>query len=200
MKQLIKRALDSSYSYQAYKNLMVDLVRNHETTGPVQSKKLIEYTKLNAARMKRWDKTYVPSLETQQVVDAVNRPETWLVLTEAWCGDAAHNVPVLARIASFNPSINFCLALRDENTELMDLHLTRGGRSIPKLLRLTKDLKFLGSWGPRPEVLQNRILQEKMQPTMPKDEFTHWVHTWYNKDKGKTLEQELMNRFRPVEV
>jgi hypothetical protein len=161
MKQLIDNALASSYNYEEYKSLIKELVATNKTTGPVQSNSLIDYTKLNAARIKRWDKTYNPSLKMQQVLNAIQQKETWLVLTEAWCGDAAHNVPILAKIASYNPSINFRLALRDENLEVMDMHLTNGGRSIPKLIRLNVDGQSIGSWGPRPQILQDSIVNGK---------------------------------------
>jgi hypothetical protein len=35
---------------------------------------------------------------------------------------------------------------------------------------------------------------------MPKDEFTMWLHKWYNKDGGKTLEEDLMQLLDVVEV
>ncbi len=198
MKQLIERALASSYSYQEYRDLIKLLVQAGKTTGPVQSESFVAYTKLNAARMKRWDKTYNPTLNIQRVANERNKSETWLVLTEAWCGDAAHNVPVLARIAALQPKINFRLALRDENIELMDLFLTGNGRSIPKLICLDDNLNVIDSWGPRPAILQERVFAEKQSPTMPKEEFSKWMHGWYNGDKGRTVESEILELMQPV--
>jgi hypothetical protein len=200
MKNLIERALATSYSYKEYRILVDELVKTGKTTGPLQSSGLIDYTKLNAARMKRWDKKYDPSLAIQRVASEIDQTETWLVFTEAWCGDAAHNVPILARIAALNTNINLKLVLRDENLELMDLHLTNGGRSIPKLIRLNHKYDFLASWGPRPKSLQNRVLEEKQSPSMPKEEFTLWLHKWYNTDAGKSVEKEIMELLKPVEV
>ncbi len=200
MNHLIEKALASSYSYEDYKNRTNTLIQAGKTTGLNQSQSLVEYTKLNAARMKRWDKKYSPSLEIQQAVRASNQAETWLVLTEAWCGDAAHNVPILARIAAFNPNINFRLALRDQNLDLMDLHLTNDGRSIPKMIRLNEKNEQIGSWGPRPQILQNRVMAEKSNSSMPKEDFTIWLHKWYNEDAGKTLEKELIQLMEVVEV
>ena len=198
MKQLIEKALATSYSYQEYRDLIKLLVQAGKTTGPVQSESFVAYTKLNAARMKRWDKTYNPTLNVQRVASERNKSETWLVLTEAWCGDAAHNVPILARIAALQPKINFRLALRDENIELMDHFLTGNGRSIPKLLLLDEELNVIDTWGPRPAILQERVLAEKQHPTMPKEAFNKWMHGWYYQNKGKAVENELVELMQPA--
>jgi len=42
-----------------------------------------------------------------------------------------------------------------------DPHLTNGGRSIPKLIVLSDDLKALSFWGPRPTRLQQLMKQWK---------------------------------------
>jgi len=44
---------------------------------------------------------------------------TWIVITVSWCGDAAHVVPVLNKIAQENEHINLKLVLRDNNDDLM---------------------------------------------------------------------------------
>ena len=40
---------------------------------------------------------------------------TWLVLTESWCGDAAHVVPAINKIAELSDNIDLKLVFRDEN-------------------------------------------------------------------------------------
>ena len=64
-------------------------------------------------------------------------------------------------MAEVNSNINLQLVLRDENLELMDLFLTNGGRSIPKLIALDKDLNILFTWGPRPQTATNMVLDYK---------------------------------------
>lgn len=56
---------------------------------------------------------------------------TWklLVITEDWCGDASNTVPILARLAEAAPNLDIRLVKRDENPDLMDAHLTDGGRT-----------------------------------------------------------------------
>src|SRR6202012_221035 len=116
---------------------------------------------------------------------------TWLVITEGWCGDAAFNVPLFHVLEKLVPEkVNLRLVLRDSNLELMDANLTDGGRSIPKLIVLNDKLKPVGSWGPRPAELQQFMKQWKndgleLKELIPK------VHSWYDGDKTRTLQQEL---------
>jgi hypothetical protein len=47
-------------------------------------------------RMQRVLKTFKISEELQETIKSIDQPQTWLVLSEAWCGDAAHSVPAMA--------------------------------------------------------------------------------------------------------
>ena len=116
---------------------------------------------LNDRRMKRLDKTIKISEETIQEFQKVKQPQTWLVLTEGWCGDAAQNLPILDKIASDTANIDLKIVLRDENLDLMDLFLTNGGRSIPKLIALDKDNNVLDFWGPRPTIATKMVADYK---------------------------------------
>src|SRR6056300_75582 len=158
MKDIIKKSLQKTYTYQAYKDLVKTLLLEGKSTGPNQSEDLTNYSLLNDKRMKRLDKTIKTLDDTKQFLKTIKSPQTWLVLTEGWCGDAAQNLPVIHRMAEVNSNINLQLVLRDENLELMDLFLTNRGRSIPKLIALDKDLNILFTWGPRPQTATNMVL------------------------------------------
>ena len=150
MKDIISKSLENTYTYQEYRDLVKDLLAEGKSTGPEQSDYILNYSKLNNSRMKRLDKTTKISDETAQKIQKLATPQTWLVLTEGWCGDAAQNLPVIHKMAELNKNINLKLVLRDENLELMDLFLTNGGRSIPKLIALDTDNNVIDTWGPRP--------------------------------------------------
>ena len=60
-----------------------------------QSEDLLNYSKLNDRRMTRLDKTIQLSHETLLALKKNDKPITWLVLTEGWCGDAAQALPVI---------------------------------------------------------------------------------------------------------
>ncbi|GAA0466736.1 thioredoxin family protein [Alkalibacillus silvisoli] len=78
----------------------------------------------------------------------------FLIITEDWCGDAMMINPVIRRLAEA-AGVEVRVVLRDADTELIDRHLTNGGRAIPIVLILNDEGKLVGKWGPRaPEVQQ----------------------------------------------
>jgi len=196
MKDIIKKSLQKTYTYQAYKDLVKTLLLEAKSTGPNQSEDLTNYSLLNDKRMKRLDKTIKTLDDTKQFLKTIKSPQTWLVLTEGWCGDAAQNLPVIHKMAEVNSNINLQLVLRDENLELMDLFLTNGGRSIPKLIALDKDLNILFTWGPRPQTATNMVLDYKTKHGSLDAQFKQDLQVWYNKDKGESIQndfKELIN-------
>ena len=117
---------------------------------------------------------------------------TWIVIAESWCGDAAQNLPVMAKIAETNPNITLRVVLRDDNPDLMNQYLTNGGKSIPKLICIDENFNELGTWGPRPKFLQDWLYTEKANPTMEMNELKEQFQVWYLKDKGQTLQREMI--------
>jgi hypothetical protein len=91
------------------------------------------------------------------------KPEI-LVITEDWCGDAMMNNAVLRRIAEA-ADLDVRTVYRDEDTTLIDRHLTNGGRSIPKYLLLGKDGEVAAEWGPRASQLGDYVL--KLRESLP---------------------------------
>ncbi|MEO6721403.1 MAG: thioredoxin family protein [Ferruginibacter sp.] len=82
---------------------------------------------MNFTRTQRIHKTLVINQELKNTIENIQNIYTWIVLTEAWCGDSAQNLPVIAEIAKLNPDkIKLYILLRDENPELMDNYLTNG--------------------------------------------------------------------------
>ncbi|MFC2187225.1 thioredoxin family protein [Fulvivirgaceae bacterium LMO-SS25] len=185
-------ASDSAMNYPQYFEFTEKLLAQGKTTGTNQSPEMIAYTQLNLKRMKRWNKTYTPSAAMSEAV-MLAKPMIWLVITEPWCGDAAHNVPALAKIADLSDAITMKLVLRDEHPELMDEFLTNGSKSIPKLICLdAASAELLGTWGPRPEIVQNRVMAFKAAPDKTMPELYEEIHAWYNGNKQAALESEFV--------
>ncbi|WP_206022270.1 thioredoxin family protein [Pseudoflavitalea sp. G-6-1-2] len=192
-KTIDRKYIDSAMDYTAYRELIDNLLLEGKVTGPQQSEAFAAYTKLNVQRMQRIDKTIQLLPELRTALQAINRPQTWLVITEGWCGDASQIVPVLNAIAEHNPLIQLKLVLRDENLDLMDQYLTDGtSRSIPKLIVLdTETLEEKFNWGPRPTVLQE--LYKKMRAEgMDYSAISTELHAWYAKDKTQSTQRELL--------
>lgn len=192
MKDIIDKSLESTYSYQEYKDLVRSLLAEGKATGPNQSEDITNYSMLNDKRMKRLDKTVKISDETTSEIQNLKEPQTWLVLTEGWCGDAAQNLPVINKMAELNENIELKLILRDENLELMDLFLTNGGRSIPKLIVLDKNQNALNTWGPRPDVAAKLVANYKATHGVLDAQLKEDLQVWYNKDKGKSAQDDFI--------
>ena len=190
MKELIKNSLRASLSYSEYRALVQNKVEEGATTGPRQTPDLAEYTRLNAHRMKRLDKTVQLNDTAEMVLSSIQNPQTWLLITEGWCGDAAQALPVIHAMASASEKIDLKIVLRDENTELMDQFLTNGGRSIPKLIILDSKNEVLGSWGPRPADAQ-KLYSELREQGLPYSEINVQMQNWYNKNKTQDIQDEI---------
>ena len=184
--------INKGTSFEEYYKLSEQLAKEGKTTGENQSEALINYSKLNFSRMKRILKTAPISDLVTSTVDCLDDQLTWIVLTESWCGDAAQNLPIFAKIAEANPNIKLKILLRDENPELMDQYLTNGSKFIPKLICVDKDLNELGTWGPRPKVLQDRLYENKKNHTIEMAELKKEFQIWYTKDKGQTIQEEMI--------
>jgi len=182
---------ETAYSYADYMLLMEKVVLENRTTGPKQSEDLTFYTKLNLARMQRLNKKVELNEDLRAKVIQIEIPQTWYILTEAWCGDAAQNIPVLAAAALPNPLITVKLLLRDENPELMDAYMTNRGRSIPKLIAVDADFNELFTWGPRPAGANELMLAYKANPVQTLKEFVEDIQRWYIADKTKSVQKEL---------
>ncbi|MDX8553923.1 thioredoxin family protein [Tenacibaculum sp. 1B UA] len=193
MKKIIQNSLEKALSYSEYRDLVSDLLAQGKSTGPNQSDDLLNYSKLNDKRMKRLDKTVKLTEETLAKIKDVKEPQTWLVLTEGWCGDAAQNLPVINKIAEENPNINLKLVLRDENLELMDEFLTNGGRSIPKLIALNKENEVINTWGPRPTTATKMVVDYKEKHGSLDADFKTDLQVWYNKNKGENTQEDLVS-------
>lgn len=192
MKNSIKNSLKKTYTYQEYKELIKNLLVEGKSTGPNQSEDLTNYSMLNDRRMKRLDKTIKITDKTAKEIQKVNEPQTWLVITEGWCGDAAQNLPIIHKMAELNENIKLKLVLRDENLELMDSFLTNGGRSIPKLIALDQNNNVINSWGPRPTVATKMVTDYKEANGSLDAQFKQDLQVWYNKDKGLSTQEDFV--------
>ena len=202
MKSIEKNILDNAYTYKTYRQLIDELFANQKTTGTDHSELMLNYTKLNLSRMNRLDKKSRLTEKTIEQLKQMERPVTWLVITEGWCGDAAQIVPVLNHMALENEQITLRFILRDENLEVIDAFLTNNARSIPKIIVVdTATLEVLTSWGPRPDEVQKLVMDAKEASLATEDlalrekisnTAAEQLHLWYAKDKTKSIQQEFL--------
>ena len=183
-------AYETGMDYSAYDALLKHLTETGASTGPNQSKAFVNYTKLSERRMHRWNKTLQLSADFIRVINDIDFKVNMLGITESWCGDAAHNLPVFHKITQENPNFSLRLILRDEHEEVIDAYLTNGGRSIPKIIGFTEEGEELFTWGPRPEPAQ-RLYTAGKAAGKPYSDLASELQSYYNQDKGKTAMNEL---------
>ncbi|MEP1035305.1 thioredoxin family protein [Ekhidna sp.] len=190
IKNIIANSLNQSHSADEYQVILNSFATEGKTSGE-QKEDLIYYTKLNAQRSRRIGKTSIIGPNLVEQIQAMPK-QTWLLITETWCGDAANSVPIISKLAELNPSIELRIVLRDENLELMDQFLTKGGRSIPKLIALDEELNVLFDWGPRPKEAQDLYWGWRARDDRePYKEFQVTLQKWYNENKSVAIQQEL---------
>ncbi len=192
LKSIIANSLNQSYSAEEYQNILNTFAEEGKTSGQ-QNEDLIYYTKLNAQRSKRIGKTAVIDNKLEEKVRALPK-QVWLLITETWCGDAANSVPLISKLADLNPQIELRIVLRDENLDLMDQFLTKGGRSIPKLIALDEDLNVQFDWGPRPKEAQEMYWNwREREDREPYKEFQVTLQKWYNQNKSQAVQDEILS-------
>jgi hypothetical protein len=192
MKSIIQSALQNSHSYNEYRTLVSKLIREGKSTGHEQSADLLHYSELNEVRMKRLEKTLKIDLEVEKTIQNLKSKQTWLVISEGWCGDAAQILPIIKLMSEASENIDLKLVFRDENEELINLFLTNGAKSIPKLLLLDEAFHLINHWGPRPEGAKNLIIEYKAKHGIVDEAAKTALQKWYLDDKGISTMKEIV--------
>jgi hypothetical protein len=195
MKSIIQSALQNSHSYNEYRTLVSKLISEGKSTGHEQSADLLHYSELNEVRMKRLEKTLKLDLEVEKALRNLKSKQTWLVITEGWCGDAAQILPIIKLMSEASENIDLKLVFRDENEELINLFLTNGAKSIPKLLVLDESFNLINHWGPRPEGAKNLIIEYKANHGIVDEAAKIALQKWYLDDKGISTMKEIAGLF-----
>jgi hypothetical protein len=201
MEKIDIQTLQNVMTYADYLAKTVDLLKEGKTstTETKPNPKIHAYTQENVERMQNLDVSTVLTAETLEKLATISAPQTWLTISEGWCGDASQIVPVLELMAATNPNITHRLIFRDEHLDIMDAFLTEGGRSIPKTVILDQNGKVLNAWGPRPSGLQIVVddLRQKMSLMSKEEQKAYFedvkkvVHDWYNNDKTAQIQREF---------
>ena len=163
------------------------------------ARKYLFYARYNAARSEKVVEAYEMDKKLAVLIDSIDTPQDWLILTEDWCVDSAYALPIISKAAARNPHINMRILLRDDNLDIMDQYLTDGGRSIPKLVAFGADGAELFQWGPRPEALkQARETWKADGIEGPK--LSEKGVAWYEAGGWQLVESELIDAIANSEV
>ncbi|HRN55185.1 MAG TPA: thioredoxin family protein [Agriterribacter sp.] len=181
-------------NYTGYKQLFDEILSVPNPASPYDNDIYLDYTRLNRSRMKRWDKQPVPDENLVSRITQVASPQHWVIITEPWCGDAAHIVPFLIKLAEQNNLISYDIQLRDSEPFLIENYLTNGTRGIPKLIVRDESGNDIFNWGPRPKGAQE-LLDKMKADNADFETIKIALQNWYNQDKGLSLCRELAEYF-----
>lgn len=192
MKFIIHSALQNGVSYSAYRTFVSKSIGEGKSTGNEQTPDLLHYSELNEVRMNRLEKTLKMDSEVLKTLQNLKSKQTWLVVSEGWCGDAAQILPIIKLMADSSENIDLKIVFRDENEDLINQFLTNGAKSIPKLIILNENLEVINHWGPRPEAAKNLIIDYKAKHGIVDEPAKIALQKWYLEDKGISTQKEIV--------
>jgi thiol-disulfide isomerase/thioredoxin len=181
-------------NFSDYQQTFDRILSGELTSAPYDDPHFIEYVKLNHSRQNRWVKKSVLIDAAVEAVKSIHSKQTWVIIAEPWCGDAAQIVPFIVRMAELNPLIHLEIKLRDNENSEIENYLTNGGKSIPKLIIRDKDGKDLVVWGPRPLECQ-QLFDTGKGFGLDLNEQKIELQKWYNEDEGKLIQKEICSLF-----
>ncbi len=183
----------TSVSGLSYSDFMHHLAEDVATTDPAtlsaEARALHDYTVLNLHRSQRVEKTVVVPEDLVALLASLPT-QTWLVVTEGWCGDSAQILPQIAMMAQHAPAVTLRILPRDSHPDVMDLYETDGARAIPKLVVWDAEGRSLFRWGPRPKEAQD-LIQKLKNEGMERTAMYERLHLWYGRNRGAAVHEEF---------
>jgi hypothetical protein len=188
---LTAEQLATGLPYPSYRQHIAEVMATPQPDE--QLAKMLPHYQQAVTRMDQVAPTVELLPELQAALGQLSGHYLWAIITEGWCGDASHTVPLIEAVAQASGGhLDTRYFLRDSHPDLIDRYLTNGGRAIPIAVVLHADtLTEAGVWGPRPAPLQV-IHQDMKAREVPFKEVITTVNAWYDQDATRTTQQELL--------
>lgn len=177
-------------TYEEYRLLFDQILDTPENYPRYIEEEHIDYVKLNRVRHDRWMKNGLILDELELALKNIDEDQHWLLITEPWCGDAAHCTPFIYLMSKLSDKIKLEVVLRDSDHQI-DAYLTNGSRSIPKLIVRDQQENDLFTWGPRPTAGQDFFESTKIEQNTLEDRKV-LLQKWYNENKGLAIQQDIL--------
>jgi thiol-disulfide isomerase/thioredoxin len=166
-------------------------------------------------QQEKWRRVYEQVSLTQAqktLVSSFTRRVNLLVSSGLWCGDCAHQCPMLARIAEANPAstehpdssgIALRFLNRDEHMDLANQMRICDGNRVPTVLFLAEDFEFISLLGDK-TLTRLRAKAAKTfgascplpGAALPPDEAAATLQEWLNEVERVHLTLRLSTRLR----
>lgn len=177
-------------NWTTYLQQFDDILGAEKPMPPYDDPFYFDYVKMNYTRMKRWMKKSQITEENAATIRSIGEAQRWVVITEPWCGDAAHIVPILFQLSELNDRITFEIQLRDSESEI-DNYLTGTSKSIPILIVRNEAGNDLFVWGPRSK--PGTELFKSLTESGADFEATKLaLQNFYNADKSMSTQNEVV--------
>lgn len=174
---------------EQYISYFEQIAKKEISSEPYDQDSYLHYTQLNFQRFNRWMKLGKINEQLRNQLLVLEKNLELVIITEPWCGDAAHTLPFLIKMASETKRIRLSFQLRDSNSEISK-YTTNGSKSIPIVIARDENKKDVFIWGPRPsdcQELRNTLVRKNTDPESIKIQ----LQQWYNSNKGIQLQKEL---------
>jgi hypothetical protein len=165
----------------------------------------------------KWQRVY-ESLTLSQaqtsLVASFTRRVNILVSSGLWCGDCAHQCPMLARIAEAHPAsqdrpdtpgIDLRFLNRDEHMDLADQVRICGGNRVPTVIFMAEDFEFISLLGDKTLTRLRAKAAKALGPScplpgasLPPDEAAATLQEWLNEVERVHLTLRLSTRLREL--
>jgi len=152
------------------------------------------YSKYNLERQEKVQREWEMSPSFESAVMSFEGPLQWAFITDDWCIDSAYSLPLLLKATQLREDVSLSILMKDENLDILDMFLTRGARSIPKLIAIEDDGSIRYSWGPQPEEI--RLIRKDLIDSGAEGRIVSGTTIdWYADDGWLEVEKELTGLF-----
>ncbi len=186
--------LGQTLSWEQYYALVKHYIDSDDRPDPYRQEKMLRYTAENLKRMDHVLSSINIESKLYNQLSAVSDHWTWVVLAEPWCGDVSQEIAALYTISTCSDRIDFRILQSDSHPQVLDHYTTGGSRSIPKLICLrTETGEELGTWGPRPQALQQIVMENKDRTDITFGDKVRMIHAWYAQDATRSIQEEFID-------
>jgi thiol-disulfide isomerase/thioredoxin len=148
----------------------------------------------------------------RSIVSAFTRRVNMLVVSGVWCGDCAHQCPILEHLARVKPAdhrdcnapgINLRFADRDRHIDLSNAVKICGGNRVPTVIFTNEDHDFVGIMGDKSLARLRAVAARKLGAScplpgapVPDDELAATTQDWLNEIERVHLLVRLSTKLR----